>query len=295
MNAIEIATVAFFLAVASYIVAWGNVVKFERRSHEHRPNSPNPEGGARALPAGTPGKRPGGAQPVAGTGVCACGHPITVHGNVGCTALILGYYCPCSLQRHKLEPASPDPEPESEEILAWRGWDLVGYSSGDVEVVRLRSLTRIFLWDSPSVVADRRPSQHSAHGLYAMRTRGQFVAQYTPHVLGQVALSGIVVEGENGYRAERATIRSLIITHNPFPDVPLIVLADRLANHYQCEVTWEIEEPKPDRDRLMLLSGNINAPVWWSASNAIANATGRVVAWPISGPAGGPPNPTSAP
>ena len=128
-----------------------------------------------------------------------------------------------------------------------------------------------------------------------MRTREQFVAQYTPHVLGQVALSGIVVEGENGYRAERATIRSLIITHNPFPDVPLIVLADRLANHYQCEVTWEIEEPKPDRDRLMLLSGNINAPVWWSASNAIANATGRVVAWPISGPAGGPPNPTSAP
>lgn len=59
-----------------------------------------------------------------------------------------------------------------------------------------------------------------------------------PAVEGEVALSGTVIEGEYGYRAEQATIRRLWFLYNPLPDALMPELIAEFEARYQCEVTW---------------------------------------------------------
>lgn len=105
----------------------------------------------------------------------------------------------------------------TEEILAYRGWNL---EDDPVNGARLRSMFIGAIWDGPSLVADAPPTQMAPHGyhhgVYAMKEKlwqsiyGVNIAT-SAHVTGVVLLSGLVVEGANGYRAERATIQSLTI------------------------------------------------------------------------------------
>ena len=178
---------------------WDRLVQEEK--HGHRTRSQNPQGGTRALPAGTPGERPGGTQPVEGAGT------------------------------------GTSPVPIAQEIIAWRGWSLVPTEQG----WRLRSLVVDRTWESATLVAHDTPkSDLLGVGIHACKTREDFGASgYCATCMGTVALSGIVVEGEVGYRAERATVRSLIVLGYPAPNVRPIEICAELAETYQCDVTWE--------------------------------------------------------
>jgi hypothetical protein len=99
------------------------------------------------------------------------------------------------------------------EIVAWRGWQVVGEDRDDVVLGSING-TR---WESPTLVAHERPAPGSDDGIYALKQfpapREHSYTSYFCHgAFGQVALSGLVVEGEYGYRAERATIRSVWLT-----------------------------------------------------------------------------------
>jgi hypothetical protein len=145
----------------------------------------------------------------------------------------------------------PEPEPVSEEIIAWRGWRLQRSEEGRWF---LCSVSMATLWEGPTLIADKQPDRDSHHGIYARRTR-KALAEYTRQCCGEVALSGVVVEGENGYRAERATIRSLIVFGWPAPDVrPLEVIAE-LEERYQCEVSWECSEVATQHQNGMIING----------------------------------------
>jgi hypothetical protein len=80
-------------------------------------------------------------------------------------------------------------------------------------------------WEGPVMVADRVPQgsmdpnpaiSSNTHGLYATK---QPTDEHLPclrrdewgRVLGTVALYGHIVEGETGYRAERAIVRGLYV------------------------------------------------------------------------------------
>lgn len=115
---------------------------------------------------------------------------------------------------------SPSLEVVQQEIIAWRGWCLSKDDHGPV----LKSVTRDVPWLGPSLTADAKPGHRTpdpnyywrgdnTSGIYALRELGEHYSKMS--VVGSVALSGIVVEGENGYRAEHATIRSLRLRSLP--------------------------------------------------------------------------------
>lgn len=151
-------------------------------------------------------------------------------------------------------------ETSTEEIVAYRRWR---YMDADLVITqhflspehfaiqgrRLFSVVFWWEWDGPTMRADERPALDSSHGIYAMRTlerlqehfRGGYIGMGSspyPAVEGEVALSGTVIEGEHGYRAERATIRKLWFLWNPLPDEMMPDLIAEFEARYQCEVTW---------------------------------------------------------
>jgi hypothetical protein len=99
-------------------------------------------------------------------------------------------------------------EQVSTEILAWRAWGLDGQ---DAEPL-LRSITfRDFVWPGPTVTAHESPERDDPNaGIHAVKDRDSHWLSNAP-VSGQVALHGRVVVGTEGYRAEKATIRSLTL------------------------------------------------------------------------------------
>ena len=106
---------------------------------------------------------------------------------------------------------------------------------------RLRSIVVNKVWETATLVAHASPkaNEHGV-GIHACKTREEFVGSgYAGTCIGTVALSGLVVEGEIGYRAERATVRSLIVLGYPAPEIRPIELCAELAETYQCDVTWE--------------------------------------------------------
>ena len=53
-------------------------------------------------------------------------------------------------------------------------------------------------------------------------------------MIGIVALSGRVLEGESGYRAQRATIRKLAIRY--LAHGPEFAIRDALTRRYKCDI-----------------------------------------------------------
>jgi len=140
--------------------------------------------------------------------------------------------------------ASPRPklEPVAEEIIANRAWFCALQCDGSVV---LCSLTRNVAWEWPTLVAEGPVGYDSSCGIYAVKG----VVNYAHTVSGTVALSGIVVEGENGYRAERATIRSLVLHYkrlgDDFSDRSPLQIAAELEERYQGDVELNGAEPTP--------------------------------------------------
>lgn len=185
-------------------------------------------------------------------------------------------------------PEEPPIVPCDHEILAWRSWVLEplthvrperdpspvfwssfrpGYFIAEKHPIhvgqagchlRLRSVHRPVYWDSPTLAADRVPSLASAHGIYALKRMPEPKGLHSDYVrscgvYGQVALSGIVIQGEHGYRAERCVIRSLQLGNPHWWQrwgVPVDELVRQLEARYQCDVTrdvrrWEDYELDP--------------------------------------------------
>lgn len=145
------------------------------------------------------------------------------------------------------------PEVVTEEIIAYRAWtyDTVITPDGAIEV-RLESQYQEYFWDGPVTVSDKIPAVGSDHGLYALGLQphheGNWLSYITGNngeVWGRVALSGIVVEGDCGYRAERATIQELWVNPEEFvggygnSDSPE-GLCKLLGDRYQCDVSVRV-------------------------------------------------------
>ena len=154
--------------------------------------------------------------------------------------------------------AAPEPTPvrvetAATEIMGWRSWFLDLASDGEVA---LRSYVYPVIWEGPRLVADKVPTPENAHGIYATNT-----PPAEPHkvnrpyftqvpIVGEVALSGTVVCGANGYRAEQAMVRSLELVQGCratddarwlrvdeiLAEVPLVTVRAVLEQRYDCPV-----------------------------------------------------------
>lgn len=117
------------------------------------------------------------------------------------------------------------------EILAWRRWEIELDSHWKPV---LASVSRNYRWDGPTVRSDK-PVQNGHTGFWALKSRRETVS-HRADAWGRVGLSGTVVEGTEGYRAECATVRALWVlrlnsTHDPW-------ILDVLADRYQCPVRF---------------------------------------------------------
>lgn len=134
--------------------------------------------------------------------------------------------------------------PVETEILAWRGWHLDRESWW---APRLASVNYHTVWETPVLRADEVPTAWNTNGIHALRAKPSRASEdfwdyFALSVYGEVALSGTVVEGDRGYRAEQAIVRRLWVA-NP-GDIPtplrtrwsLWSLAAILAHHYEVEV-----------------------------------------------------------
>lgn len=131
-----------------------------------------------------------------------------------------------------------------DELIAWRFWKLGRLTSDGG--IRLLSFRPPFAWDGPVLRAHRLPSESpfSCAGVYALKAAPPANADVLWSdecwVSGWVALSGRVVEHEQGYRAEQAVIRALRLgvgTHLRVLETPdLLALAAELERRYQAPV-----------------------------------------------------------
>lgn len=169
----------------------------------HRKDSANDSGRAGAVPAGPSRERAGGTEPQAGARI--------------------------------------SPEPVNTEVLAWRGWGF------EPSVRRLKSVTAGHIWQGPTFVSDERPDtvrgpysyQYHEPGVHALQEDKFRGSGYDlSEVIGEVALTGLVVVGTFGWRAEKATIRSLVVRPGLCTaEKNTLDVIDELAAVYQCEVT----------------------------------------------------------
>lgn len=133
------------------------------------------------------------------------------------------------------------------ELLGWRVWRL-GRVQRDGSL-RLCSVARRTIWPGPVMTADQEPTalRTDRHGLYVLkptvRARGNAGGEFDrlwAIVWGWVALSGTVVEHENGYRGARAVVRRLRLgarAHLLFQKPGEIeAVRDELERRYQCPV-----------------------------------------------------------
>jgi hypothetical protein len=120
-------------------------------------------------------------------------------------------------------------------------------------------------WEGPVMVADEQPGQTTfwrGHGLYALKpghladlpcVQRSWYGDQLGWCVGTVGLFGKVVEGTDGYRAEKAVIRSLWLA-TPYlwvanTGLPALLILRKLAERYdladqQCHVGLppEVEE-----------------------------------------------------
>lgn len=147
------------------------------------------------------------------------------------------------------------PERLEEEIIAYRSWfldwEVAGWTLGRQPIVVpiLHSTNRTCAWPSPVQHADQPPAAMTKTGIYAVGVEERFAQNFSTYVRegnvwGEVALSGIVVEGQVGYRAETCTIRRLWIggQHRINFYLELADLRRLLGERYQCDV-GEVVQP----------------------------------------------------
>lgn len=178
--------------------------------------------------------------------------------------------------RQDYAPPVPAQWTSDRELLAWRAWRLAYWS--DERWPHLVSLGVPWLWGGPVLRADYLPegSPLNRSGVHAIKPslygRLDWVQNEHVRVVGWVALSGRVIEHEDGYRAERAVIRKLRFSvgmhlaerHEP----TLRRIARQLEDHYQAPVKMGWTER---REAQRLLAGGrrpgLPAVVWCSPSN----------------------------
>jgi hypothetical protein len=149
-------------------------------------------------------------------------------------------------------PLWEHPDTVTEEIVAYRGWsyDFGIQEDGSIEVW-LESLYQDFYWKGPVTTASQPPAADNDLGLYAVGGQPHHEGNWNYYVedaesvqvWGRVALSGVVVEGKNGYRAERATIQELWVNpRDPRTEDNLDGVCKALADRYQCDVSVKTPE-----------------------------------------------------
>lgn len=161
-----------------------------------------------------------------------------------------------------------EPIPVVSEILAWRGWNFAASPSEPI----LQSVTYPVRWDGPTLLADAVPTAKNGHGIHALKvkdTNSSYLSEVA--AFGEVALSGIVVEGTDGYRAERATIRSLWVASPRCRGTTgerycAWEIAGMLAARYEVEV--DVAEPNAEAEQNYYLGA-----VWAAANNIYVGGT----------------------
>lgn len=147
------------------------------------------------------------------------------------------------------------------EVLAWRAWELVGTE----QTPRLASVTaskasirngeayaiwptgRYFMAQCPNGHIEGLPVESCSCGLYAAKDMQQLIqlgygaygAGWQKKIVGQVAFSGKVIEGSQGWRAERGRVYRLWFPHELDASI-----GERLAEAYKVPV-----EPAQWHDR----------------------------------------------
>jgi hypothetical protein len=122
----------------------------------------------------------------------------------------------------RLAPKQPIHHP----IPAIRGWRL------DRDFY-LTSLAMPTSWDGPVLRADNKVQRNNMSGLWAVKpAHMDILPQYRPDVVGTVALSGIIIEHEYGYRGEVCVIRELFM----FDENQFNRSAQYLEERYECDV-----------------------------------------------------------
>jgi len=156
---------------------------------------------------------------------------------------------------------------QTSEVLGWRSWDLgqpgdavltqrwldaglaeflttrvpdtIGGPVRQLSEWRLRSPLHSVLWDGPVMVADAVPRVGNCNGIYALKRPTRHTRRaYWNVVVGVVALSGQIVVGKYGYRAERAVVRALWLDHSLYqPDI-IQALQDCYQADVHCQGFW---------------------------------------------------------
>lgn len=178
--------------------------------------------------------------------------------------------------RQDYAPPVPAQWTSDRELLAWRAWRLAYWS--DERWPHLVSLGVPWLWGGPVLRADRLPEAcpMNRSGVHAIKRslygHLDWVENEHVRVVGWVALSGRVIEHEDGYRAERAVIRKLRFSvgmHLAERHLPTLRrIARQLEDHYQAPVKMGWTER---REAQRLLAGGrgpgLPAVVWCNPSN----------------------------
>lgn len=110
------------------------------------------------------------------------------------------------------------------EVMGWRAWVV---HNGDSDEIRLGSVTHTsYVWKPQSFViaecgvhaTEEIPSEKHSCGFYAAKTREHLLSmnyhRYSDVddiVIGEVGLSGKVIPGTQGYRAQKARIKKVYI------------------------------------------------------------------------------------
>lgn len=133
-------------------------------------------------------------------------------------------------------------EYEGSELIGWRMWAL----SGEYEPV-LTSINGA-QWAGPTLTADKAPEAGTRHGIYALKDKAALLKSgylEGAQLFGTVALSGTVVEGETGFRAERGTMRDLVLLNaGPYwaEKICLWELVGILNEKYQIDIQMATAE-----------------------------------------------------
>ncbi len=118
------------------------------------------------------------------------------------------------------------------EYVGWKGWKFV-----DGPQPMLSSPSYALVWEGPTARAHTKPTNQNSAGIYALAEL-DLGAGYFDEVYGRVALSGDVVPGDRGWRAEVATIQELWIQDlaGRYMHMCSCQVTKALAERYQCNV-----------------------------------------------------------